>query len=120
MIINLQRRFAPTRPVSSGFGGRFARNTQLYRVEKGANDSVTETVCKTSRLRSQMFQRVSPLRPSPETDSYRTIRRRYRVGRRPKRELRFDPEQEAFPGDEEANRLLTREYHPEFQLSVKV
>ena len=31
MIINLQRRFAPTRPVSSGFGGRFHRNTQLER-----------------------------------------------------------------------------------------
>ena len=27
MIINLQRRFAPTRPVCSGFGGRFHRNT---------------------------------------------------------------------------------------------
>ena len=29
MIINLQRRFAPTRPVCSGFGGRFHRNTHL-------------------------------------------------------------------------------------------
>ncbi len=27
MIINLRRRFAPTRPVCSGFGGRFHRNT---------------------------------------------------------------------------------------------
>lgn len=30
----------------------------------------------------------------------------YRLGR----ELRFDPATETFPGDEEANRLVTREY----------
>ncbi len=40
----------------------------------------------------------------------------YRLGR----ELRFDPETETFPGDKEANRLLTRQYHPEFQLPEKV
>jgi len=40
----------------------------------------------------------------------------YRLGR----ELRFDPETETFPGDKEANQLLTRQYHPEFQLPEQV
>ena len=40
----------------------------------------------------------------------------YRLGR----ELRFDPETETFPGDKEANELLTRQYHPKFQLPEKV
>jgi len=36
----------------------------------------------------------------------------YRTGRR----LTFDPDREIFPGDEEANRLLTREYRRGFEL----
>jgi len=40
----------------------------------------------------------------------------YRTGRT----LRFDPRTERFPGDDEANRLLTREYRPPFVLPEEV
>lgn len=40
----------------------------------------------------------------------------YRTGRT----LRFDPERETFPGDEEANRLLRRHYRPPYVVPDKV
>jgi predicted dehydrogenase len=40
----------------------------------------------------------------------------YRTGRT----VRFDPETERFPGDEEANRLLTRPYRPPYVVPEKV
>ena len=40
----------------------------------------------------------------------------YRLGR----ELRFDPKTERFVGDEEANRLLDRQYRKGFEVSAKV
>ena len=40
----------------------------------------------------------------------------HRVGR----EIRFDPANETIPGDEEANRLLRREYRKPFEVPEKV
>ena len=40
----------------------------------------------------------------------------YRLGRT----LAFDPQAEKFPGDEEANRLLSREYRTSYVISEKV
>ena len=40
----------------------------------------------------------------------------YRLGR----ELNFDPNSETFESDEQANRMLTRNYHKDFRLPERV
>ena len=42
------------------------------------------------------------------------------IAYRVKRPLRFDPKTETFPGDAEANRLLTREYRAPFRIPDRV
>ena len=70
MIINLRRRFAPTRPVCSGFGGRFHRNTQaihdakedlarslIQDIRTAQNDNQLDTEC-CQRLKAGIWQHL--------------------------------------------------------------
>jgi hypothetical protein len=81
---------------------------RLGKVEKGVNAEALNLAKDERDSYDRMIEHLKDRQLDPSALAFH-------VGRR----LKFDPKTETFPGDEEANRMLTREYRKGFEVPAK-